>query len=125
MLLTPEIQRGISTWLSANHATYNDLCAKIADDPHDRPSPSTISRWISGKVRFIHDPLAQRLVTIIGIDPPEQDTAPSRLGLSKFSLELAQKVEFLPPKYRTRIRNFVSDEMNRYVVEANAGRISA
>jgi len=118
MLLTPELQQGIKTYLSRNQATYSELCDKISTDRHDRPSESTVSRWLAGRVKYIQDPLAMRLLEVIGMDAPGPEPS-ALLGLSNFSLELAQQVEFMPPKYRSRIRRFVSDELGRYVAESN------
>jgi hypothetical protein len=119
MLLSPEIQRAIISWLREHGATYADLCAKISDDPHDRPSPSTISRWAHGKVHWIQPMLGARLIEVLGIEAPVEDSGASRLGLSNFSLEIAQTIEHMPPKYRTRVRKCVQAELMRYMSESN------
>jgi len=122
MLLTSEIQHEIATWLKANGATYDDLCAKISDDPHDRPSASTVSRWVRGRVNWIQPQLGVRLCQVIGMSIPEDTAGPARLGLSNFSLELAQTIEHLPPRYRARIKKSVQHELMRYMADDNRAK---
>jgi len=122
MQLTAEIQHALVQWLREHDATYDDLCLKISNDPHERPAASTVSRWVRGKVRWVQPQLGARLIEILGLHLREEEAAPARLGLSNYTLELAHTIEHLrvhSPKGARRVQNFIRDELSRYIAEDN------
>lgn len=125
MLLTPELQHRLKTYIRSERVTYEDVARKLRDpETGHEPAPSTIGRWVHGDVRFIQDPLAHRLLDLIGLRVDEQSQAIG-MGLSAPTIDMAQTIEFLPLSSRRRVQDFLRDELRRYMADVNRANAAA